>query len=585
MSDRPASRELALPTVRKSSLLVRLRYTLAVLLLGPVLGITALGYLTRKELGRVRSGHEELQRTLAGARAASVEVVKSTYLERTLALTGELDRTLRSGGSVTMPVVDEILRQVRIGRAGGATILDANDKVAWDVDDDLIGRPGKDAYPPIEALLPSLRWRLHPILLQPQPGGFLPDNGLADTATVDAEFWVLTPVAGGRYTVVTHGELGEGRNAAALATVDQSLQASLLATQSADARLLSRVSWVLATSFLVAVIVTLIVAAQFRRRILAPVRHLTSVAERIKHGELDRRADLQTGDELETLGQSLNGMLDRLLRLIAGEEQKQRLEAHIAALLSEVSRASEGDLTARGQVTPDELGRVVDALNHMLESIGGLVTQARKDGDDVLGAAEAIQQASQRMEKGAAQQAHAIDGVSRKIKQLGQRSLEITRIVELVEGIAAQTNLLALNASIEANRAGQGGQGFAVVADEVRKLAERSSAATKDIADFIESIQEATDEAGRAMDEIRAVTRRTADDAGDQRQVAEQVVASARALGQAIARFTVPEGESARRTTALLALRRRHAELTVALGEVQRELGMLDPLDVGKPKA
>jgi methyl-accepting chemotaxis protein len=75
------------------------------------------------------------------------------------------------------------------------------------------------------------------------------------------------------------------------------------------------------------------------------------------------------------------------------------------------------------------------------------------------------------------------------VEQLGQRSEEIGRIVQVINGIAEQTNLLALNAAIEAARAGETGRGFAVVADEVRKLAERTSHSTIEIRNMIGEIQ------------------------------------------------------------------------------------------------
>ena len=113
--------------------------------------------------------------------------------------------------------------------------------------------------------------------------------------------------------------------------------------------------------------------------------------------------------------------------------------------------------------------------------------------------AEVIQQTASGMREIAAD----IDGSSQLIAKLGERSQQITAIVNTIRGIADQTNLLALNAAIEAARAGEQGRGFAVVADEVRQLAARTSGSTAEISSMIAMIQEETRQAIDSMDGTR----------------------------------------------------------------------------------
>jgi twitching motility protein PilJ len=91
--------------------------------------------------------------------------------------------------------------------------------------------------------------------------------------------------------------------------------------------------------------------------------------------------------------------------------------------------------------------------------------------------------------------------MSKQVKTLGDRSLEISQIVSTIRDIANQTNLLALNAAIEAAGAGEAGVRFAVVADQVRKLAESSTQATREIADLVKVIQTETQDTVVAMEQ------------------------------------------------------------------------------------
>jgi twitching motility protein PilJ len=140
-----------------------------------------------------------------------------------------------------------------------------------------------------------------------------------------------------------------------------------------------------------------------------------------------------------------------------------------------------------------------------------------------------------------------VQSTGKKIKGLGERSLEIGAIIEVINEIATQTNLLALNAAIEAARAGEQGRGFAVVADEVRKLAERAARATKDITGLIKGIQVETSEAVTVMEEgTREVEEGTklADQAGAALREIELIVKQTATLMTDITRAAADQVQS-----------------------------------------
>lgn len=83
----------------------------------------------------------------------------------------------------------------------------------------------------------------------------------------------------------------------------------------------------------------------------------------------------------------------------------------------------------------------------------------------------------------------SVGALTMVIDELGQRSKEIGKIVNVINDVAVETNLLALNATILAAQAGEHGKGFNVVADEIRELSERTAASTREISGIVSGIQ------------------------------------------------------------------------------------------------
>jgi methyl-accepting chemotaxis protein len=147
--------------------------------------------------------------------------------------------------------------------------------------------------------------------------------------------------------------------------------------------------------------------------------------------------------------------------------------------------------------------------------------------------------------------AEVVNLSAQTVEALNKQSTQISTIVSAIREISDQTNLLALNAAIEAARAGESGRGFAVVADEVRKLAERTSAATQEIATMISAIQGSTAQAVANMDTSVKSVGRSVEQAQRAGEAIAQIQSRSRMVADAVSDISVALSEQTQVSTGI----------------------------------
>ncbi|UTV26650.1 methyl-accepting chemotaxis protein [Photobacterium atrarenae] len=245
-------------------------------------------------------------------------------------------------------------------------------------------------------------------------------------------------------------------------------------------------------------VLAMLVAWWLSGLIVNPIARLQAVMREVAGGNLQVRAEQDGTNEIARLSGDVNETVTQLRTTV---NALIRISEDVASASTELASVmTQAEVNAQAELNEvDQVASAVNELSSTADNVSDTATAAdasAKETDEL--AREGLNKFDQ-SNSASIQMGEKLNDAAGVVTRLKEQSEQISKVIEVIQGISEQTNLLALNAAIEAARAGESGRGFAVVADEVRMLAARTQDSTQEIQAIIEELQSQSNMANESM--------------------------------------------------------------------------------------
>jgi methyl-accepting chemotaxis protein len=256
--------------------------------------------------------------------------------------------------------------------------------------------------------------------------------------------------------------------------------------------------------------------------VAAPIEESSQILQELAKGNLTVAVAGEYKGEYNKIKTALNQTIDVFNELLGN--------INIAA--SQVSVGS-NQVSDASQSLSQGATEQASAIEELTSSVTEVASQTRQNAMNATQASEI----STVMKADAARGNEKMSQMLKSISAISESSMNISKIIKVIDDIAFQTNILALNAAVEAARAGQYGKGFAVVAEEVRNLAGKSAQAAQETTLLIEGSISKVENGTNIANETAGMLDKIVESAQKSATLVSQIAAASNEQATAVAQI------------------------------------------------